>query len=716
METNRPTTDNQPTDNRSIEIGETATMTLTTDATDATNATNATLTPAPYAMAVFARNRYYETRAILAIGTPAQVRETLTRRNYTPDEGYTIHIHDTCPDDPYALPADLDTGTAEYRYRVDVYPLYAVYTVHAPVDYDPDQPGDPIQFHDNLTYFPDPRPAIHAAQGHLWDHDQSTDPAMLHIYRHTLPPDCPGTLYHLVTRPARYVLRSDNGTDIASPDYIGSYACARIRAQSIADETRNPVQVWSVPRRYTDFGPMSHAIYGNPDTPVFEYTITPNPLPVALCPGYSVVPAHAVQTSQGDKSPLYTTETLEDAITYATRYYRDTPYTPAPDDHVTRPYLFIVSDWAYPPVATSVTRAVVGAPPAQCLGHYSILTGDLYETVESLHDSFDYCPVSRALYRVMHRIDTDVTIGGVNATLTPDGKLTYFPATRPVVNREYVYQPNPETAPGIVTAKLVKGLRAIFPDLTTRYALTDSDWEQFGNRVKALNTVPTDFAIVRGHDIARYYADDMKSPGAERHWSSCMTNDYDICTAYLALYTDNPDRVGLMIHTDVDGLLLARAIVWTSDAGETVVDRIYASDVIARAMSDYATGQGWILGFRTSHRWEVTLKNYDHDCYPYMDSLPYLHMGTGTLSAHQPARPYRVLRSTTGDYDDYRASYRVTFTRTVTETAYVDIEATDDDHARDIAEMYSQREITYHAVGADDSSEWEIDDIEEIDD
>ena len=710
METNQPTTDNRPTDNRSIETGEIDAMNLILT-TDTTDTTEPTLTPAPYAMAVFTRNRYYGYRSIAAIGTPAQVRETLTRLGMTPGNGYAVNLHDTCPDNPYALPDGIETGTVECRYRVDIYPLESVYAVYAPVDYDPDQPGTPLQFGGTLTYFPDPRPAIHAAQGYLWENDIPGYPDVLHIYRHTLTPDYPGTLYDLVTRPARYVLRSDDATDIPT-DYLRSYAHARQVAQSIANDTRTPVQVWEVVRSYTDYEPLTHLVYGQPGTPSYSYTLTPDPLPVAHLPGYSVVPYRALQTREGEKSPLYTTETLDDAIAYATRHYRDTPY--ASTDAYDRPYLYIVSDYSYPATPDTITRAVVGAPPAQCPDHYSILTGEMYETVETLYDTPDYCPVARALYRVMHRIDTDATIAGINGELTPDGKISYYPATRPVVNREYLYQPNPATAPGTVTAKLVKGLRTMFPDLTTRYDLTDSDWEQFGNRVKALNTVPDTFQIVRGDDIARYYSDDMKSSGAERHWSSCMTNDYDTCTDYLALYTANPDKVGLLIHTDPQGLLLARAIVWTSDAGETVVDRIYASDVIARAMADFATRQGWILGWRTGHRWEVTLTNYDLSYYPYMDSLPYLHMGTGTLSTYSPDRPYRVMHSTTGDYEEYRATYRVTYTRVVTETAYMDIDATDDDDAREIAESYltRPREIGYHSVGTDAWENWEVSEIE----
>lgn len=77
--------------------------------------------------------------------------------------------------------------------------------------------------------------------------------------------------------------------------------------------------------------------------------------------------------------------------------------------------------------------------------------------------------------------------------------------------------------------------------------------------------------------------------------SSCMTGDSSILTAF---YAKNPKKIGMAIATNTRGNS-ARAILWTTDAGVNILDRIYPSSSSAADMlRKWAKSNGYLM--RTS--------------------------------------------------------------------------------------------------------------------
>lgn len=137
------------------------------------------------------------------------------------------------------------------------------------------------------------------------------------------------------------------------------------------------------------------------------------------------------------------------------------------------------------------------------------------------------------------------------------------------------------------------------------------------------------FKIVQGQDLLDVYR--------EKYFGSCMHS-----SPGPRLYRDNPDNVKMLTARDDDGELVARALVWHTDEGYTVLDRIYPSDggIHTKAMRQYAIKHGWYykekdgVGFPVLHpitgepgRFTVTL--HDTGYYPYMDTFLHVRMHGG---------------------------------------------------------------------------------------
>lgn len=140
-----------------------------------------------------------------------------------------------------------------------------------------------------------------------------------------------------------------------------------------------------------------------------------------------------------------------------------------------------------------------------------------------------------------------------------------------------------------------------------------------------------EYQIVSGKDIIYYYN--------LVDWS-CM---YKFDSA-LAIYTENPDKVRLLVcnQKDPDGSkgdeekLVGRALVWQTDDGSIVMDRVYPSDrgVQTRIMREYADSQGWDYTLqdtwgsatKNDRRYIVTLGIPSTNKWPYIDTFRYIEM------------------------------------------------------------------------------------------
>lgn len=142
--------------------------------------------------------------------------------------------------------------------------------------------------------------------------------------------------------------------------------------------------------------------------------------------------------------------------------------------------------------------------------------------------------------------------------------------------------------------------------------------------VFATQAKPSDFEIVKGEDITKAY---KNAVGAH----SCMTED---CANLVELYEVNPEKVGLAIFRGIEKN--ARALLWTTDDGTRVLDRIYPNDgPHVQAYYTWAESQGFVtrdgngyvdfgdpgLSDRTHHR--ITLRRPPSGEYPYLDTFFY---------------------------------------------------------------------------------------------
>jgi len=174
----------------------------------------------------------------------------------------------------------------------------------------------------------------------------------------------------------------------------------------------------------------------------------------------------------------------------------------------------------------------------------------------------------------------------------------------------------------------------------------NTDIEPFVNLYKSQRD-PSDFKLVKGDDIIYWYNKDQYAEGGTLN-GSCMR--YDSCSEYLKFYSENPDKVSLLILKDKEdsSKIRGRAIVWNLDepSGRTFMDRIYyTNDYIVSLFKDYAYQNGWIFkseqnmnedeDFIDSTNGEVlnnlNVKNLNDPGsghYPYMDTLKYFDNST----------------------------------------------------------------------------------------
>lgn len=423
----------------------------------------------------------------------------------------------------------------------------------------------------------------------------------------------------------------------------------------------------------------------------------------------SVIPVSRIETTSGDKSPVRifpeSADAKNDAVTFASRLVTNSPEIGE---------LRIIRDYQYPAsmeYGASELVAIVN-PPATHNPRITLWSGDgLSDAIQRIADRGD---CAQALAIALLRDHPSDSVRGIDIRIddTDVSKLTYYPASRAIVQTEPLarHAYDMTQSPSRVTAKLVKGLRAIFPVIASQFP--DSDWEQLGNQIRAYLNATDTLSVVSGDDIPYWYA--LHNKSADARFSSCMTKPHGETQAILQLYALNPEVCQMIIATDVDQKLTGRALVWRLTNGQMVLDRIYASDVLTRRIRQYAFEVLQVSAAYPNASGDIQLAQWDLSAYPYLDSFPYLQMADGILTSHEPSGGYRTLTSTVGDWVEHTQTYRAVFTRTVVQTAYVDVDAESEDHAFDLASALSQRHIAYWAVEDVDEADWELSEIETL--
>jgi hypothetical protein len=246
------------------------------------------------------------------------------------------------------------------------------------------------------------------------------------------------------------------------------------------------------------------------------------------------------------------------------------------------------------------------------------------------------------------------------------------------------------TSPQRQEMKIGKFLVKIFKD---KYSAAQI--EKFVNEYKSKSEEQDDkLKVVYGEEIRKWYQEKRYSEGGGTLNGSCMRSNS--CQPYFDIYCKNtPDNediksgkayswCGMLILTDDNDKLLARAIVWFNTvkpqkinekgeriSGRVFMDRIYSNaDHHMNTLKDYAKKKGWLYKQQqtfsnpayidpvddSKHTLTLAcrLRPMEFGTYPYMDTMIYYSPSTGRL-ASSPGKyvghKRLKIQSTGGNYE-----------------------------------------------------------------
>lgn len=246
-------------------------------------------------------------------------------------------------------------------------------------------------------------------------------------------------------------------------------------------------------------------------------------------------------------------------------------------------------------------------------------------------------------------------------TITNAGKMTYTPkGKRTVINDDGNWIADRKYRQEI---KIGKGLRKIYKNQSIK--IEDAVIEKLTYQLKSRYVFSGKIEIVKGDDIKKWYHEDNYSDSNTESLSqSCMRHSE--CQDYFDVYTQNEDKVSMIIAKNNDDYLIGRAILWKTDNMGLFCDRIYGNSITIEAIKDYAKKLGAYVKYQQSYNENaivsttgevmkeeilITLKGGWSD-FPYMDTMKYTddtESETIRLSSHKGDL---VLDSTEGGYPD----------------------------------------------------------------
>lgn len=242
---------------------------------------------------------------------------------------------------------------------------------------------------------------------------------------------------------------------------------------------------------------------------------------------------------------------------------------------------------------------------------------------------------------------------------------------------------------------LARYIRRKWPD---KGWINDADLDCFCNKAMSLLLTDTSlFRMISGSKITKAYRDEIGG-------HSCMTGgDCD----KVAIYEENPDKVQMLVFDD--GHMTARALVWETDQGKTVMDRIYPnSGRHIELFKKHARDRGWLIRNGNSQpsgsvnfldaddngvcEQTVSLDLPDPIIYPYMDSFRWVksYDGDSVVLSTQYRSGRDCLSSTNGEgpgsEDDTSVECRDCGSRIDEDDSY-----TDDNGYSYCSDCYSER-------------------------
>jgi hypothetical protein len=189
--------------------------------------------------------------------------------------------------------------------------------------------------------------------------------------------------------------------------------------------------------------------------------------------------------------------------------------------------------------------------------------------------------------------------------------------------------------------------------------------EKFSNLYRAQsNKAKFTFNVVEGNHIKTYYHINSYAQERGTLGASCMK--YDNCQDYLGIYTENTDKVKLLVMLNEDGGLMGRALLWDFETVK-IMDRIYtiADEEFLFQFKKWATDNGYL--YKSEQNWyntlffenlstekkelklDIKLDNFQFRRYPYVDTFKFFDEEKGLLLNYMPSdNDFRTLCASDG--------------------------------------------------------------------
>jgi hypothetical protein len=280
--------------------------------------------------------------------------------------------------------------------------------------------------------------------------------------------------------------------------------------------------------------------------------------------------------------------------------------------------------------------------------------GQIAEQILDVIESGQWFQESNIKQNYFDLVDTEDTVGFINDTKVRD------------VSDHIEENPNyPYEISGRGEIKIGKVVNYICS--LRNITVNDSDREAFVNAWKSSKNISTiKFKLVSGDDIVKYYNKKIYYKQTGTLGNSCMSEE---SSKIFKIYTENPDKVKLLVYLDDDDKVHGRALVWkvkkSPCESKYFMDRVYTNrDSDVNRFKEFANNEGWFYKKRmNSHiadnvlfvykdqdvAGEVKLKlDADFRNYPYIDTMCFLSKDKNSLSNLSDKNCY-ILHSLYGD-------------------------------------------------------------------
>ena len=176
-----------------------------------------------------------------------------------------------------------------------------------------------------------------------------------------------------------------------------------------------------------------------------------------------------------------------------------------------------------------------------------------------------------------------------------------------------------------------------------QFAVNDKMIEDFVNKFRSYSSFDEKketLKLISGEEVKNWYylkqysAESLEGRGTLGN--SCMRHSH--CREFFDIYTKNPEQVKLLILTDDQNKLKARALLWQTTEG-TYLDRIYFTiDFEKEIFRQYAANNSINFGYdikQIPRKILLTIKG-DYPLYPYMDTFKFYYKDDGILFNYDP--------------------------------------------------------------------------------